>query len=290
MLAFSGYDSAAKFTRERLGVSRLSPAQAQYVRDAVARHNARSFRISPQSSSIVPRLKLRILSQARAVIKPILEGFYRLPSGTWAGGDVELNLIISPQPHAYSRSRKAWSRNGKWSGNNVYFDINIQASWRKYVYAVPGLAIAGGMLTTHARQVEPNLWQASWIRQARGFDLRAESGYIYRVGEQFFHGKSASAAKAVATRRLKAEWLFERSAQTYEKIKLLSFDQMISAYGDVVVERRDSLRAGNCTPGTDNWIERHFPDRSRATVAEILNADRDERVLRAAKIAVARKN
>jgi hypothetical protein len=42
--------------------------------------------------------------------------------------------------------------------------------------------------------------------------------------------------------------------------------------GDIAVTRRDSIKAGNCEPGTDEFIDLFFPGRTSATIAEIAGA------------------
>ena len=46
----------------------------------------------------------------------------------------------------------------------------------------------------------------------------------------------------------------------------------LSGIGEVVVTRQDSLRAGNCVPGTDEFIDTFFHSRRSATIAEIIAA------------------
>ena len=39
---------------------------------------------------------------------------------------------------------------------------------------------------------------------------------------------------------------------------------------DVVVTRSDSLDSGNCAPGTDEFIEEHFPGKTSVTVKDLI--------------------
>jgi hypothetical protein len=52
--------------------------------------------------------------------------------------------------------------------------------------------------------------------------------------------------------------------------KIARYD--LSDVGGVEVTRQDSLRAGNCEPGTDQFIATFFPDNDSATIADIASA------------------
>ena len=296
MSPYTNYDNGSAHLRNLLGVKRLSSEQANTVREAVAKRRERCFnRPYTQQyweAEFRDRQRRRIFGiqeQIEQTILKILQENYRIANSKWAGGDTEVEIKFNPTPRADSQSTKVWSRNGKWSGTNVEFHFNIQPHWRRDILGVPGLASAGGLLTTHATKIEENLWQASWVRQGRGYDVSIENGYIFRDEEgNYCHGKTARSAKSVATRRRKAKSAEERMGDRLRNI--LTASELAKQFGDIVVRRSDSIRAGNCKEGTDNWISVHFPDRTEATVREILEIDDSSLVIRACKAAILRQS
>jgi hypothetical protein len=142
------------------------------------------------------------------------------------------------------------------------------------------------MLTTHAIEISPGVWQASWVKQARGFNIEAVSGYIVRCADgSFAHANTEKAAFQVCKRRA----AFLRRAAKAESLRGLDVADLLSKFAGVSIIRRDSLRAGNCAEGTDSWIAQHFPGRESATVAEILAVDTSEEVVRAVKAGILRQ-
>lgn len=131
-------------------------------------------------------------------------------------------------------------------------------------------------------------YPAAWVRQGRGLSVRSETGWIayHRASPTAYHLPCGDAARAVAALRRKMrnqaipqEERDERRRRRQEARrsrlerlmeKLARFD--LADVGEVAVTRRDSIRAGNCEPGTDQFIDRFFPDRTSATIAEIAAA------------------
>lgn len=289
---FSSYTAASKFVRDRLGVSRLTPAQAAEVRAAVKKNNDRAVRhlrsvVSSQPPAV--RLRERIRLDVEKRVKRLVLDLYRTSESKWAGGENDVRVTIGREPLASGRSSRAWSRNGKWSGTNAYFSVQVMPGWKKEVWSVPDLPAAGGMLTTHAERISEDCWRASWVRQGRGFELNVESGFIVQIGDEFFHGKTEASARAVFKRRQAVEDLEREKNSIAAYLRELSVNQLRSEYGHLVISRDDSLTAGNCSSGTDNWIERYFPDRSQATILEVLEVDVSEVVIRAVRTAILRQ-
>jgi hypothetical protein len=281
MTEFSKYETAARFVRNLLGVKKLTPAQKLEVKQAVERHWQRKSNRN-QLSPIKEPPKSRLRSEVTKVIRPKVKELYNTAKGTWAGGETFLWVHISKEPFASGKSIEV--HYGRYSGRNAHLEINVQPAWRKYIGSVPELATAGGMLTTHAVQVKPDCWQASWVCQGRGFKLYVQSGYIVQIGNQFFHGKTEATARAVARKKA----AFEKMSQRLRGITTV--DQLILEFGALQVRRSDSLRSGNCQEGTDNWIERYFPDQDYATIKQLLTADSSAPVVAACKAAILRQN
>lgn len=152
-------------------------------------------------SSTLPR-NWRIAAQADkriSEIKSIIEANYRTTKGR--GGETKITVFFDSSPHAEGKSERVWV--GKWSGNNTIMNIHVSPAWARNVASVPGLANASGMLTTHAHQIAPDLWEASWVRQGRGFALRTETGVILRAENGWVHAKNEREAQAILARRTK---------------------------------------------------------------------------------------
>lgn len=234
-------------------------------------------------------LRQRIQNEVDALVKPVVKRLYRRVQSGWAGGNTVISVKIQAEPYAAGDSRRVWSDNGKWSGNDAYLTVAVMYNYRRAIAAVPGLMDAGGMLTTHATRMAEDCWQAAWVKQGRGFDLNAETGYIVRSAEgEWCHAKTEQAARKLATKR-DAEVRAER--ERLEKLaneKLAAHSDLI-AHIDLVVTLADSRSAGNCQAGTESWVNRFFPGRTSATVREILAADpTNSRALAACRAAIRR--
>ena len=196
--------------------------------------------------------------------------------------------MVADIPHAVSSSEAVWHRKHPWKGTNLSVEFAVSRTWRRTVQA-RGLAIVDGLLTTHARRVKSDgevvVYKASWIRQSRGLAIRAESGHLayHTPSGTAYHSVGGKAAQAVAglRRKLPSQAIpqGERDERTRRRreARLASLERMVRRLqdhelddlGGVVVHREDSLRSRNCEPGTDAFIDRFFPDRTSATIAEI---------------------
>jgi hypothetical protein len=116
--------------------------------------------------------------------------------------------------------------------------------------------------------------------------MRHESGWIafHRDSGTAYHLPGGSATDAVARLRRKLRNLAipqeEKNARgrlraRAKEERLQRFLQRLARHdfqgvGQVIVTREDSLRAGNCVPGTDEFIDRVFPNRRSATIEQIV--------------------
>jgi hypothetical protein len=130
------------------------------------------------------------------------------------------------------------------------------------------------------------VYPASWIRQSKGLTIRQESGWIayHRESGTAYHLSGGSATEAVAglCRKLRNQAIpqEEKNARRQQRARERTerFEQLLQrlarhdfqGVGDVIVTREDSLRAGNCVPGTDEFIDKFFPNRQSATIEEIV--------------------
>lgn len=213
---------------------------------------------------------------------------YRLAASGWVGGNNRITVEIAEEPNADVTSRKVWHRRRNWSGTDLEVRLAIGSDWRRSV-ADRGLAVLDGLLTTHAGSVvadgEIEAFPASWIRRGRGLSVRAETGWIarHRPSGTAYHLPGGEAAEAVAALRRKLRGQAIPQAEKDERRRLRNeahrdrlhrlFEKLarhdLAEVGEVVVTRRDSIKAGNCEPGTDQFIDEFFPGRASATIAEI---------------------
>ncbi|WP_165252053.1 hypothetical protein [Paludisphaera soli] len=225
---------------------------------------------------------------ARREVGALYRRNYRLAASGWVGGGNRITVEIGEEPSADATSRKVWHRRHNWSGTDLEVRLTISPNWRRTV-GDRGLAFLDRLLTTHAGPVEMDgeieAFPASWVRRSRGLSVRAETGWIayHRPSGTAYHQLGGEAAEAVAAlrrklrlqaipqverderRRRRNEAHRDRLQRLVEK--LARHD--LADVGDVVVKRRDSIKAGNCEPGTDEFIDEFFPGRASATIAEI---------------------
>lgn len=180
-------------------------------------------------------------------------------------------------------------------------DLRVPETWIDDVHG-RGLDYLDGLLTLSAELVEVcdgiEVYRATWVRQGRGYDLTRERGMIARhvASGTTYHSTASDSRgmfcprKAIAGLRRKmtaqgvpAEVRAARSREAAERRASRRAAQLgrllervarwdLDDIRDVVVTRADSIRAGNCEPGTDQFIDRVFPDRSydsSATIGEI---------------------
>lgn len=224
-------------------------------------------------------------------VRSLFRAHYRLASSGWVGGENRIDVVLGDKPKATAESRKVWHHKHAWSGTNLDVSITISPTWRRSVRA-RGLVVLDGLLTTHAgpvtRQGDIEAHPAAWVRQGRGLSIRPESGWIayHRPSGTSYHLPGGDAARAVTGLRRKMrnqavpqEERDERRRRSQEARqarlerlveKLARHD--LSDVADVAVTRQDSMKAGNCEPGTDQFIDKFFPDRASATIAEIAAA------------------
>lgn len=142
------------------------------------------------------------------------------------------------------------------------------------------LAVIDGIFNTHIEKIKTiqnmEIYRATWLKKGQGYNFTKQSGYIAKAGDQAYHGKTErSAIQGLKNKIIK------------QKIKTIKFN--LSNYLDVLVNFNDSLMAGNCKAGTENWINQHLDGRTSATVRELLNiGSSDSMVIAACNVAVKR--
>ena len=216
---------------------------------------------------------------------------YRLAESRWVGGDNNANVALDEKPKAASWSRRVWHKRNCWSGTDLNVEINVSPRWRRNVRD-RGLAVIDGLLTTHAGRVRRldgiEVYPASWVRQGRGLSVRDESGWLalHRQSGTAYHLPGGTPKGAVARLRRKPRSQAipqeERDARRRQRAQARKarFERLVQRLashdladiGEVAVTRQDSLKAGNCVPGTDQFIANYFPQRTSVSIAEIVEA------------------
>lgn len=224
-------------------------------------------------------------------VRNLFQTNYRLTRSGWVGGESRIEVTNGDEPGASATTTKVWHKKHAWSGTNLDVRITIARAWRRSVRA-RGLAVLDGLLTTHAgpvtRRGDVEAYPAKWVRQGRGLSVRPESGWIarHRPSGTSYHQAGGDAARAVAglRRKMRVQSIpqEERDARRrrHQETRQAKLERLVgqlarqdlSDVADVVVTRHDSLRAGNCEPGTDQFIDTFFPDRASATIVEIAAA------------------
>lgn len=267
---------------------KLSAENQEYVEAACEKHAMRADSRRKNIDVLSERSKDYFLQRYKTKIKIFIwrnfVNYYRVATSKWAGGDNFLELVYTDQPGATGAKKRVWSNNGKWGGNDGYFKINVSPDYNNDVVR-PGLAWAGDMLTTHAKNIGADVWAATWLEQGVGFSLKVKTGYIMRFQGQFYHGKSIRSCQTMITKSIRAA---EKTAKI-EDLWAMNVDELIEKFGDLIVTKRDSAQAGNCPSGTESWINKNLPGRSEATVREILTVTPDNiRAVKAVKTAIAK--
>jgi hypothetical protein len=200
----------------------------------------------------------------------------------------------------YSRKCTYHKTDGAWT-------VTAQAGWTITV-AKAGLRSVDGMPTIAALPVETEvegeqIFRAKWLENSRGFSAHLREGFIIRrtiEGRTYTaHGTSIASARSTITRQTPASIRAsnEREAEKAARIEALKAKLAeklesghLNGYADITVTMSDSHAVGNCGSGTRNWIAKHLPGRTRATIKEIIAiTDEHPRVLLACIHAIARQ-
>lgn len=293
------YDALAALARQGLGKARLAPNEAAEVRAAVERHKQRQAARGIHDPLDAPgRYARRFKQKMQDAISAIFCRHYRTPYSRWVDVDWELHLSFGP-PSASTSTHEVWHPKRPWRATGADFYVSVPYSWRRDVLEA-GLAEAGGLLTLAATPVAPDAWQATWVVQGKGYDIRAESGYIVRAADgTFAHARTLHRARAIAegrarkwseAQRLAAERKRSRVKDLLDRLGQMSREEISASFGALPISIRDSQRAGNCPVGTRSWVARWAGGRTSGTIADALatGAPLDTYLLRALAVAITR--
>jgi len=164
---------------------------------------------------------------------------------------------------------------GKYSSSCTYkkiaHNIFLNLPFKKF-FKSQGNFFLGGTdnlwcyLTKTVGDIE--IYRACWLKRGRGYNRSVVEGYILRSGETCYHiekGKSLKRAisnlrnKLIRQRVLSTIPMFSGEVKFTEvKALLEKIDSgEISIFDNLRVYRSRSITAGNCVPGTDEFLEVH---------------------------------
>lgn len=187
---------------------------------------------------------------------------HRLAKSSWAGGDHTTTIKTGDTPDCSGWSKRVWSSNGKWSGNDSYVSLTVTIRALQYF---PTLRTPDGSVVLDAEEIEPRVFRLVWVEQARGFDIKPREGWLIRG----YHStkKSLKAAKKEA-----------HEARQKSVSALLAKRQYTKNIKHVWVSIEDSLAAGNCKSQTDAFASRVYSEIGHVggLRADVLIAMRDD--------------
>jgi hypothetical protein len=193
-----------------------------------------------------------------------MKGLYRGSNSSWAGGHSTV-ILVGEYIIAKGDSRKAWSKNGKWSGTESTHTVQVRRDWLVRVDAHE-LAVVDGLLTLDAEPIQghgPELFRATWVEQGRGCDIHAVHGYIARVDSTTYHAPSARAALDGVQRKAGL-----KPARRKGQVDL---DKIARRYGDLPVTWEDGKAVGACDAGLRSWCNAVGISTHGATLAEVIS-------------------
>lgn len=171
----------------------------------------------------------------------------RKAESAWAGGDNIFNVVVDEKEVSLTAdSNRVWSKNGKWSGNDMYVSLHAPEKMLKNLVIVQIHGVLS-FFEKNKQKKNSKAFPCYWVEQSRGFSVKLIAGFCVR-GQHIIAPDLKTAIKKVATQREKTAkaLIASRNAKRIEKIKLCGTWVTID----------DSLKAGNCLPGTQNFFNR----------------------------------
>ncbi len=163
----------------------------------------------------------------------------------WAGGNHSVTIKIGDMPGATGGATRAWSQNGKWSGNDSY--AHLTCTIRALCF-FPTLRTKDGSIILDAEKLSHRAYAVTWIRQGRGFGLKLVKGYLIRGHHIKATSLQQAQKKVQSLRKIGAEKLIA-SRHSLQMFKVKSGD-----LSKIWVGVDDSLKAGNCLSQTIAYL------------------------------------
>lgn len=271
---------AKKSFKAKFEITRLNRGQIRYIENAIKIHLYRNvlkkLMEEEKQKILAQKTQYRYKKYLEEALKKIRQlignaNLYRTSQSVWAGGNNY--LIVGFEIATCGYSEQVWSRNRKWRGNNSYQKFGVQKGWIHKVYE-QGIAFAGGMLTTHAVKIRENVWEADWVVQGRGFGLNVQKGVIKKVGDSYIHAKDEASADRIAKKRIELEILEAKKTKISAWLRNATVEEIKIKFANIYIKKEDSIKAGNCETGTQNWIDLHFPNLEKVKISDALTKDK----------------
>lgn len=168
---------------------------------------------------------------------------YRRASGNWAGGKLRVEINLG-SPNCDGYAERAWSKNGKWQGNNSVAEFTITARAIQF-----GCVRPEGIILD-AVQLGPREYEIWFARQGRGFQIYAQYGFMIKGY------LSEKASIELARKDVKKKRTQTLSLRVMQRQKKADTRKEHNSLSSVWVTREDSIAAGNCPTGTEREATR----------------------------------
>lgn len=170
--------------------------------------------------------------------KDVIQRFYRSGenTGVFSAQFGNENAVICEEEKDY---KNGYTKSCRFTMTRRSFSLTVQKGWK--------VCVTGGLLTFYKGKLRREGIKCQWVEQGRGIaDFITVSGYLVR-GEHIAAKSLAEAKKISAAKRAKilAELLKRRG------------NRKKMAKGTLKITFADSIAAGNCRPGTENFRNKY---------------------------------
>ena len=213
----------------------------------------RSIRRARRALATPPSLEQRLASQRVGAVAKCAKATLRY--GAAGGSSMRVTFAQDAAAVGYVvHTDMNWTtyagRFKDWSAKEDHHRICVPQDWRVRVQR-RGLAVLGGMMTLDVHPLvssgDVQLFAATWARQGRGYNVLVDRGFIAKLKDEFFHGKTVEEAVAGVLRKDKAASRFDAYRATV--------DAFIERFGGMqtIVSVHDAFESGSCEYGVRSW-------------------------------------
>lgn len=155
---------------------------------------------------------------------------------------------------------KFWDDAKEYPARTKYKAIHGDLTFKISAKELRQCKIIGGLITILKRKIEGNLFECEWVSskgQKQYFEIIKIKGYLYK-DYHFIADNIKEAKEIVRLRRIQLA-IDEKKRKAEIEINKLAEQMRLNR---VFVELTDSLNAGNCLAGTQNFAQKHNIDLS----------------------------
>lgn len=181
----------------------------------------------------------------KRIEKRLAEQFEKIYCNNYIKGSMGqwFRVILDPKAdNTISRNvqyvQNGYSRSCKYAAKVYHFTLHLKPSYKLYVI--------GGMLTLISKNSDEVVW---FTRKGNEVNLEKHTGYLYK-GKHFTATSEEDKVKQI--NKIKKERT--ANALRIRKQRMISRGNVNLA--SIWVSREDSIKAGNCPFGTDNFINK----------------------------------